>query len=81
MSEHKNPAYPKKLFKIILKGANHVKGKFKNKDKSLTKSHFFPFYGSHVDGMKVYVVFVSCFCNLACYCIRLLLSQPRHDDF
>lgn len=31
MSEHKNPAFPKKLFKIIVKVANHVKGNFKNK--------------------------------------------------
>lgn len=80
MSEHKNPAFPKKLFKIIVKVANHVKGNFKNKEKSFTKSHCFPFYESYVVGMQVYVVLVSCFCNLTCYCI-CLLSQPPHDDF
>lgn len=56
MSEHKNHAFPPKLFKIILKVANHVKEKFKNKEKSFTKSHSFPFYESYIVGIKVYVV-------------------------
>lgn len=55
ISEHKNPAFPDKLFKIILKIANHGKEKFKNKEKCFTKSHSFPFYESHIVGIKVYV--------------------------